>query len=507
MNRVARHDLGIAVGSAAILQVAAAFVFAAAPALAVPTALAAQSTGQQAAPGSAPSPDAKFADAQAEGVRAAHLLGEALQREAALPGLAVAVGNGDQIVFSGGFGVADLETLAPATPLTRWRIGSIGKSLTAAGAVVLAERGQLDLDATVADMLPAWANHPGGVATVRQLAGHLGGIRHYHDGEGISHTYYEDVTDALALFADDSLVAVPGAQYSYSTHGYTLLSALIQKAAGTPFLDWMDGEMFRPLGMRHTGPDLVTTIVPGRASFYEFDDGQLVHASFTDNSYKWAGGGFLSTPEDLVRFGTALLRGRLLEPAGMRNLFTSQRTNAGEETGYGMGFRPREDWQGRHVVHHGGSSEGGRAFLLLYPDRDIVVAMAANRSTAPLFEEEAQSLAHFFLDHGAGSASEIDDDMAGGWKVEGVLGDATVSGSLRLFGTGATRGVLDWGEDRAPIRIVLVDRHRDALQLFGAGPHGMMNMWLEPVEAGWSGRWEYLGREGRIELTGRPTRR
>ncbi len=501
MNHVARHDLGIAIGSSVILPVAAALALVTAPALTAPIPLAAQSTGQQAAPGSG-----RSADAHAEGVRAAHLLGEALQREAALPGLAIAVGKGDQIVFTEGFGVADLETLAPVTPFTRWRIGSIGKSLTAAGAVLLAERGQLDLDATVADVLPAWANHPGGVATVRQLAGHLGGIRHYRDGEGISHTFYEDVTDALALFADDSLVAVPGAEYSYSTHGYTLLSALIQKAAGTPFLDWMDGELFRPLGMRQTGPDLVTAIVPGRASFYEFDDGPLVHAPFTDNSYKWAGGGFLSTPEDLVRFGTALLRGRLLEPAGMRSLFTSQRTSAGEETGYGMGFRPREDWQGRRVVHHGGSSEGGRAFLLLYPDRDIVVAMAANRSTAPLFEEEAQSLAHFFLDHGAGGPFEIDDDMAGGWKVDGVLGDATVSGSLRLFATGI-RGILDWGEDRAPIRIVLVDRHHEALQLFGVGPHGVMNMWLEPVEAGWGGRWEYLGREGRIELAATPTRR
>lgn len=131
-------------------------------------------------------------------VHAAEALAEALRDEAVLPGFAVAVGSRVRgIVFSGAYGFADLGTRAPATPLTRWRIGSTSKGLTAAGALLLAERGILDFDATVSEILPGWDRRPEGRATVRQLAGHLGGIRHYREAEGISHTHHESVADAL----------------------------------------------------------------------------------------------------------------------------------------------------------------------------------------------------------------------------------------------------------------------------------------------------------------------
>ncbi len=434
-------------------------------------------------------------------VRAMDALAEALRDEAALPGLAVAVGTRERgIVFSGAYGVADLGTRAPATQLTTWRIGSVSKSVTAVGALLLGERGQIDLDAPVAEILSDWDRRPAARATVRQLAGHLGGIRHYRDGEGISHIHYETVADALELFSDDSLVALPGEEYSYSTYGYSLLSALMARAAGEPFLAFMRREVFEPLGMRRTGPDLATRVVPERASFYEIRDGHLVPAPFTDNSYKWAGGGLLSTPEDLVRFGLGLLNEGLLSPAGVEMLFTSQRTAAGEETGYGMGFRPRSDREGRRVVHHGGSSEGGRAFLLLYPDEGLVVAMAANRATAPLFDEEAQTFAHFLLDHGPAEDTGLDPDLAGAWGLTATMGDEMEhEGSLRLLERGRIRGMLEL-DAHAPVRIVHVDRHGDELRLVGASPHGVMNAWLQPAPDGWTGRWEYLGRSGVLVL-------
>lgn len=438
---------------------------------------------------------------RAEAVEASRILGEALREQAYLPGLAIAIGDSSEIVFSQGFGFADLESRTPATTLTKWRIGSISKSLTAAGAILLAERGELDLDALVSDVLPEWRDHPAAAATPRQLAGHLGGVRHYRDGEGFSYEHYGNVVDALALFENDSLVARPGSSYEYSTFGYTLLSAVMQQAAGQPFLEWMRTGVFLPLGLRHTEADHVRNVIPFRASSYELENGSLAPARFTDNSYKWAGGGFLSTPEDLVRFGNGLLDSRLLSSAGVRQLFDSQHTAAGEETGYGMGFRPREDVHGLPVVHHGGSSEGGRAFLILYPGRRLVIALSANRSTAPLFAEEAETLAHFFLDHGTTKRPEIDNELTGLWTAEGSLGDGPFRGRLQLFDRGPIRGILEWGEDKTPIRIVLVDRHDDRLYVFGVGPHGVMTMRLGRGERRRTGDWSYLGRSGSLEVT------
>ncbi|MGH7565496.1 MAG: serine hydrolase domain-containing protein [Gemmatimonadota bacterium] len=409
------------------------------------------------------------------------------------------MGAGGRIAFSDAFGIADLETGAPATPLTRFRIGSIGKSLTVAGAVLLAERGRLDLDARVDRYLPAVISAAGG-ATARQLAGHLGGIRHYRDDEYIGVTHYDDVLDAIEPFIGDSLVAPPGAEYSYSTYGYTLLSAVVQAAAGEPFFEWMRRAVFEPLGMTGSVADDVEAVVPHRAAFYRIDEGELVPARFTDNSYKLAGGGLLSTPEDLARFGIGLLEGALLTDDGVRSLFASQRTSAGEETGNGLGFRPRLDWDGRRVVHHGGASEGGRAFLLLYPEEGIVVAMATNRSNAPLFEQEAQSVAHLFLEHGPDGEGFLDDSLAGAWSFSGSHGDDAVEGELRLYAEGNVRGMLEWSDEEPPIEILLVDRHGERLRLFGAGPPGVMNLWLAPDAEGWAGRWDYLGKEGEVRL-------
>jgi hypothetical protein len=151
------------------------------------------------------------------------------------------------------------------------------------------------------------------------------------------------------------------------------------------------------------------------------------------------------------------------------------------------------------VVHHGGSSEGGRAFLLLYPDEKVVVALAANRENAPLFEQEAQTIAHFFLEHGeAGGA--LDDSLSGAWRFDGRHGDDAVAGELRLHAKGSIRGMLDWHAEQAPIWILLVDRHGEWLRLVGVGPHGLMNAWLAPDEDGWSGRWDYLGKGGDVRL-------
>jgi CubicO group peptidase (beta-lactamase class C family) len=432
-----------------------------------------------------------------EAARAVRILAEGLREHAALPGLALSVDVGGRIAFSEAFGVADLESGAPATPATRFRIGSVGKSLTAAGALLLAERGRLDLDARVDRYVPAGT---AGAATARQLAGHLGGVRHYRRNDFLVTAHYDDVVDALALFVADTLVAPPGTRYAYSTHGYTLLSAVIQAAAGEPFLAWMEREVFAPIGMRATRPDDVTVVVPRRAAFYRIEEGEVAPARFTDNSYKWAGGGFLSTAEDLARFGSALLDGTLLGAGGAEKLFASQRTSAGEETGYGMGFRPGRDWEDRRVVHHGGSAEGGRAFLLLYPDEKVVVALAANRENAPLFEQEAQTIAHFFLEHDGAGGGALDDSLSGSWRFDGAHGDDAVAGELRIHAKGSIRGMLEWSEEQAPIRILLVDRHGERLRLVGVGPHGLMNAWLAPEEDGWSGRWDYLGKGGDVRL-------
>ena len=303
---------------------------------------------------------------------------DALMAEQQIPGLTAAVLVDGQIVWSEGFGWADVENHVPVTPLTKMRVGSVSKSMTGAALGVLLDRGQIDLDAPVQQYVPSFPEKRARIST-RQVAGHIAGIRHYRGNEFLIDENYDSVDEGLAIFAEDSLLFEPGARFQYSSYGWNLVSAVVEGAAGQAFLPFMRESVFRPLGLRHTVADHTDSLITYRTAFYSVEDGVLTNAPYVDNSYKWAGGGFLSTAEDLVRFGDAMINGPFFTPATRDELFTSLRTNSGERTGYGMGFFVGTDEAGRRTVGHSGGSVGGTTQFITYPEQDVVVALIANR--------------------------------------------------------------------------------------------------------------------------------
>jgi CubicO group peptidase (beta-lactamase class C family) len=298
-----------------------------------------------------------------------------------ITGLSVTVAIDGAIVWSEGFGFADVENHAPVSRCTRFRIASVSKALTGVALAQLHERGTLDLDAPVQRYVPAFPAKPWPITT-RQIAGHLAGIRHYRGDEVYSMRHYEDVLAGLAIFQDDSLLFEPGTRESYSTYGYSVLSAVVEGASGDSFLAYMRRNIFDPLGMRSTVAEFPDSILEHRARFYAHDEkGTLLNAPYVDNSYKWAGGGFLSNTDDLARFGSALLRPGFLGREALALLFTTQHTRDGAPTDYGLGWQL--DWTegGRVIPRHSGGAVGGNAHLALYPDERMVIAVLANSET------------------------------------------------------------------------------------------------------------------------------
>ena len=301
-----------------------------------------------------------------------------------IPGLQVAVAVGGKLVWSEAFGYADLAREVPVTAETQFRIGSVSKPLTAAAVALLYEQGKLDLDAPVQRYVPSFPDK-GYPITTRQLAGHLAGIRHYRGDEFLRNRHFDTVLEGLAIFQGDLLLSPPGTKFSYSSYGWNLISAVVEGAAGQDFLTYMSRNVLRPLGLTHTAPDRVDSLIPNRTRFYERGaDSGFVPAPPVDNSYKWAGGGFLSTAEDLVRFGSALLEPGFLKAATLELLFTSQKTTAGEPTGYGIGWFVATDGRGHRWVSHGGGSVGGTTAFSVDRDSRVVVAITSNLTGAPL---------------------------------------------------------------------------------------------------------------------------
>jgi serine beta-lactamase-like protein LACTB len=294
-----------------------------------------------------------------------------------IPGVSVAVAIDGRVVWSEGFGLADVENRVPLTTETRMRIGSVSKSVTSAAVALLVQEGKLDLDAPVQRYVPSFPQKQAEITT-RQLAGHLAGIRHYRGNEMYSARAYPTVTASLEIFKGDTLLHAPGSKYFYSSYGWNLLSAVVEGAADEPFLTVMNRRVFQPLGLRSIVAEHVDSLIPFRAHYYERTrNGVLRNAPFVDNSYKWAGGGFISNTEDLVRFGSAMLQPGFLEASTLTTLFTPMRTTGGEDTHYAIGWRVAEH-EGRREISHSGGSVGANAFLVLYPEQRVVVALLSN---------------------------------------------------------------------------------------------------------------------------------
>lgn len=323
----------------------------------------------------------------ADGLAAAQRAARALHAATRAPGMALAVHDGERLVWTLELGVADLESGAPVTPATRFRLGSVSKLMTAAAALRLAERGAFDLDAPTAALVPETPTAEPPI-TARLLAGHLGGIRHYvrdDFGDPALQRHYATAAESLRVFADDPLVARPGERYAYSTFGYTLLAAQLERATGKPFGAVLADEVWGPLGLAESGLDRWRDVVPGRTRFYDLGEGGGIENSvFTDPSYKWAGGGMLSTARDLARFGAAFFAPGYLAAESWRTAVTTQHDGAGKETGVGFGWRvDRDPIRGRRIFHHAGNQEGARAVLVVYPDERLSIALLSNLGNTP----------------------------------------------------------------------------------------------------------------------------
>eukprot|EP00062_Callorhinchus_milii_P002466 gi/632938642/ref/XP_007905816.1/ PREDICTED: serine beta-lactamase-like protein LACTB, mitochondrial [Callorhinchus milii] len=218
---------------------------------------------------------------------------------------------------------------------------------------------------------------------------------------------FENVTKSLKLFQDDPLVFSPGTQFLYSTHGWTLLSAVVERVAGQNFLEFMK-KLFRDIGMLRTVPEEHEPIIYNRSRYYFYNKkGYLINCPYVDNSYKWAGGGFLSTVQDLLKFGNAMLYSYqskhfqkgdhrhlpgYLKPETIKMLWTPvEKTElAWDKDGtYAMGWGVIEQKQKygqcrqqHHYLTHTGGAVGASSVLLVLPE-DIYTAALPEEAAVP----------------------------------------------------------------------------------------------------------------------------
>ena len=316
-----------------------------------------------------------------------------------LIGLAVGIIQDGQIAYLKGYGLANREQRLPVTRQTMFRWASISKSLTAVAAMQLWERGDLDLKREARWYVPEFPDK-GTPIRVRHLLCHQGGIVHYTNGKVIqterdypmAHPF-KNVIFALDTFKESPLVNKPGEKYSYSTHGYILLSAVVERSHKQMFAHQVRDRIAIPLKQETLQPDYQWRKIPHRAVGYRRRGDQVKASTNTDVSWKLGGGGFISNIDDLAKFSAGLLNHRLVKPATRQKMWTRQKTNDGKLTAYALGFSFKHyrdgtlhKWSangtGIEIIGHSGSQEKTKTWMALCPEKNLGVVVMSNSEYA-----------------------------------------------------------------------------------------------------------------------------
>ncbi|WP_245812833.1 serine hydrolase domain-containing protein [Flagellimonas flava] len=306
-----------------------------------------------------------------------------LALEEKVPGLAVTISANNEVLLQKGYGYARLEDKTPVDPQrTIFRIASVSKCITGLALAKMVEEGILDWDDSIYNHVPYYPKKEFDI-TLRQLAGHTAGIRGYR-GKEYALNRAMSIKDSLELFKNDSLKFEPGKGYLYNSYDFVLLSLAMEEASGMAFNEYVSKKILVPLGMEHTfTPDALKRRsldkekeLP-KATFYTKYKVGIKNAVTVDNQYKIAGGGYLSTSNDIDKLGRCILNKELLPDKEWDQLLSSQLVN-GNPTYYGLGFQVSQDSLGRDFVGHVGNSVGVYSNFFVYPKTGLVISLLIN---------------------------------------------------------------------------------------------------------------------------------
>lgn len=308
-----------------------------------------------------------------------------------IPGLSATIYQNGKIVYTKGFGFASIEKHQIVDPSkTKFRVASISKTMTSALLSRLDQDGFFHLDSSVYVYLDSFPRKKHDF-TVRQLGGHLAGIRSYKDDEWWSNDFYGSVSKSIEIFINDSLLFKPGSEYKYSTYGYNLLSWAIERGMRGQtfrghFVKYMYDSLMIPFKMwdTYTNNKRLRNNNLDLSEFYKIKDGKPLIEREVDLSNKWAGGGYESTSEDIASFAQQYWFTDYVSDSIRHEYTKTNYLTNGEATNYGVGWVIKEDPQGHTWYGHAGGGVGGVSIMMVYPKEEIVIVLLCNASNAKI---------------------------------------------------------------------------------------------------------------------------
>ncbi len=298
--------------------------------------------------------------------------------EGAQPGAAVMIVRDGRIVYSRGFGYANIEDETPIDVTSTFRLGSVSKQFTAMAIMVLADAGKLGFDDPVIQYIPELSDYPG--VTIRHLLTHTAGLPDYYDTIDTSGGMPTNADLPRELASMGGPVFAAGERYEYSNPAYEMLPLIVERVSGQPFAQFMAEQVFGPAGMDdsliydYTEPE-----IPNRVLGYEPTADGFSLNDFDELNHIIGSGGMYATLEDFVAWEQALNDGELVSQPTLNKAFTRHLLNNGDEIDYGLGWR-LDQYRGHRRIAHSGSWVGFRTAIARYPDDRLTIVVLTNRT-------------------------------------------------------------------------------------------------------------------------------
>ncbi|NJB70835.1 CubicO group peptidase (beta-lactamase class C family) [Saonia flava] len=292
-----------------------------------------------------------------------------------VPGLAITALRDGKTIFQKGYGYANMDTGELIDPQKSiFRIASVSKPIAATALAKMVEEGIIDLNASLYDYVPYFPKKKYDF-TIRQLANHTAGIRGYRGKEYALNEAYS-IKDSIDIFKEDDLVFQPGTDYLYNSFDWVLVSLAMQEASGIPFEEYVKEKVLKPMGMTNTFSEIKNEH-SNLTTFYTKTKLGFRESISVNNFYKLAGGGFLSTSEDIAKLGQAYLDKKTGDKAILSHFLTSEKIK-GKPTYYGLGWQVSFDKTGRPFYGHVGNGVGGYSNFYIYPEEQMVFSILIN---------------------------------------------------------------------------------------------------------------------------------
>jgi len=312
------------------------------------------------------------------------------------PGAAVAVFKESEVIFSKGYGLADLEENTAINSAANFRLASVTKQFTAMSILIMSEKGKLSLYDNLSKYFPGFPSYADNI-TIENLLQHTSGLLAYEDFIDDTVTVQLKDKDVLDIvMAQDSTYFTPGSQHRYSNTGYAVLAMIIEKISGQRFADFLKKNIFDPVDMTNTVAfEEGISEIPNRSYGYTKTDSGIVFSDQSLTSAVLGDGGIYTSINDMQKWDLALSQSKLISRELQIKAWTKGKTSDGEVFDYGYGWR-LDEYDNRVTRYHTGGTCGFSNVYFRFPESNLSVLILINIRNKP-HKELGQKVADLFL--------------------------------------------------------------------------------------------------------------